>query len=273
MLTRRTLLASLAAAGFAPAQQSNTLHLRARSRREGIPFERALLWKPAETAIIVCDMWNDHYCKSSARRLEAMLPRMNRTLNEARGLGVHIIHAPSGTMDQYEGTPQRKRMKSVKPSTPPVPIASWCYLDLKDESALPIDDATEPCDDDRVGARVRVFNRQHPGLEIKEPDGVSDSGPEIYSFIIQQGIKNAAMMGVHTNMCVLGRPFGIRQLKRLGMNVVLARDLTDAMYDPRQAPWVSHERGTSLIIEHVEKFWCPTVMGDDLTRTTKGAAA
>ncbi len=55
--------------------------------------------------------------------------------------------------------------------------------------------------------------------------------------------------------------------------MVLARDLTDAMYDPRQAPWVSHERGTNLIIEHVEKFWCPSIEGGDLTRLDRGAAA
>jgi len=42
-------------------------------------------------------------------------------------------------------------------------------------------------------------------------------------------------MGVHANMCGLGRPFGIRQLTRVGMNVSLARDLTGAMYDPREA--------------------------------------
>ena len=35
---------------------------------------------------------------------------------------------------------------------------------LVDEAALPVDDATEPCDDDRVGARVRVFNRQQMDL-------------------------------------------------------------------------------------------------------------
>jgi hypothetical protein len=64
---------------------------------------------------------------------------------------------------------------------------------------------------------------------------------------------------------VLGRSFGIRQQVRLGMNVVLARDLTDAMYDPRQRPWVTHDRGTELIVEHIERHWCPSVLSQDLT--------
>lgn len=37
---------------------------------------------------------------------------------------------------------------------------------------------------------------------------------------------------VHTNMCVLGRPFGLRQLSRLGKNVALVRDLTDTSAPP-----------------------------------------
>jgi hypothetical protein len=65
-------------------------------------------------------------------------------------------------------------------------------------------------------------------------------------------------------MCVLGRPFGIRQQVRLGMNVALARDLTDAMYDPRQRPYVPHDRGTELVVEHIERYWCPSILGADL---------
>ena len=73
------------------------------------------------------------------------------------------------------------------------------------------------------------------------------------------------MMGVHTNMCVLGRPFGIRQQVKMDLNVALVRDLTDTMYDPRHPPYVSHERGTELVIEHIEKYWCPSFESVDLT--------
>jgi hypothetical protein len=79
-------------------------------------------------------------------------------------------------------------------------------------------------------------------------------------------------MGVHTNMCVVGRPFGLRQMARNGKNVVLARDLTDSMYDPRTRPFVSHARGTELVIEHIETMWCPSILGEDLTRVIPGSA-
>ena len=72
------------------------------------------------------------------------------------------------------------------------------------------------------------------------------------------------LMGVHLNMCVLGRPFGIRQLVNLGKDVVLVRDLTDTMYDPRQKPHVDHFTGTDLVVEHVERYWCPSITSVDL---------
>jgi hypothetical protein len=44
-----------------------------------------------------------------------------------------------------------------------------------------------------------------------------------------------------------------------GMRVALVRDLTDTMYNPERAPNVSHFAGTRLMIEHVEKYWCPSI--------------
>ena len=71
-------------------------------------------------------------------------------------------------------------------------------------------------------------------------------------------------MGVHLNMCVLGRSFGIRGQTALGRNVVVVRDLTDAMYNPAMPPQVSHQEGVELIMEHIEKYWCPSIDSDDL---------
>jgi hypothetical protein len=38
------------------------------------------------------------------------------------------------------------------------------------------------------------------------------------------------------------------------------------MYDPKDRPFVSHERGTELVIEHIEKHWAPTTKSDDLVK-------
>lgn len=230
------------------------------------PKERVVGWQAAETAIIICDMWDDHYCKSAAQRVGVMVPRMNETITHARSNGVQIIHSPSGTLDLYTDTPHRKRVVNAKAAKPPIPLAAWCHCDETREPELPVETAKCACDDPVVGAYVRKYTRQHAGLDIIGYDGIGENGQEIFNFLTQEGIKNVALMGVHTNMCVLGRPFGIRQLVKLGFNVVLVRDLTDAMYDPRQPPFVSHARGTELVIEHIERYWCPTILATDLTR-------
>lgn len=253
------------------------LRLNLRERKAGPDgkiqiVDRTADWKVSETAIIVCDMWDDHFCKSAAQRVGVMVPRMNAILSAAREHGVMIIHAPSGTMDLYAGTPHRERMVQAKPSKPPFPVGNWCNLDPQREPELPVDVSKCSCDDPIVGPKVRRYTRQHAGLDITGYDGVSDSGTEIYNFCEQEGIRNIVIMGVHTNMCVLGRPFGIRQNVKLGRNVVLVRDLTDAMYDPRQPPYVSHARGTELVIEHIERHWCPSIRSEDLTRVLPGSA-
>jgi nicotinamidase-related amidase len=93
---------------------------------------------------------------------------------------------------------------------------------------------------------------------------VSADGQEIYNLFQQRGITNVIMTGVHTNMCVLGRSFGIRQMVMIGKNVVLARDLTDGLYDPRKPPHVSHDEGVALLIGHIERYWCASIPSSDL---------
>jgi nicotinamidase-related amidase len=254
------------------------LRLHLQERRETTPksgefklVERTVDWDVAETAIIICDMWDDHWCKSCAQRVAVMAPKMNGVITAARNHGVMIIHAPSDTMDRYADTPYRKRMQQARTVTPPVPILKRCTRDESKEPALPIDVSKSDCDDPIPGHEGNVHSREHPGLDITGFDGISDKGEEIFNFCQQEGIKNIALMGVHANYCILARSFGVRQLTRLGMNVVLVRDLTDAMYDPRQPPFVSHTRGTELVIEHIEKYWCPSVLSEDMTRVVAGS--
>ena len=108
------------------------------------------------------------------------------------------------------------------------------------------------------------WKRQVAGIEIESKDFITDDGVENWSILEHRGIENVMLVGVHTNMCVLGRPFGLRQLSKNGKNVVLVRDLTDTMYNPKMTPYVSHFSGTDLIVKHVEANVCPTVSSDQI---------
>jgi nicotinamidase-related amidase len=255
---------------IAPASQGSMLPLRLRRRIEvekGSGQYRLATttehWEPRETAIIICDMWDRHWCKGATRRIVEMAPRINQVITEARARGVLIIHAPSRTMDFYEQTPQRRLAREAPVARPPVPLRQWCPLDAGREPPLPIDDSDGGCDCQPPCKHDSQRRRQIDAIKIGEGDAITDS-LEAFYLLEQRGIKNVILMGVHVNMCILGRPFGIRQMVYQGKNVVLMRDLTDTMYNSRQRPLVSHFAGTNLVIEHIEKYWCPTITSDDI---------
>ena len=179
-------------------------------------------------------------------------------LEKARARGVLIIHAPSDTMNFYQDAPQRKAALSIPKADPPPPR-------LLDSPKLPIDDSDGGCDTEG-DKQYRAWSRQHASIVIGPNDLISDNGGEVYSALKLRSIQTLFVMGVHTNMCILNRTFAIKQMTRWGVNCVLIRDLTDAMYDPNDAPRVSHQRGTELVIEHIEKHWCPSVLSTQLLK-------
>lgn len=237
-------------------------------------------WLPSNTAVIVCDMWDLHHCRNAVIREGEMAPRMNAVLEKARNQGVLIIHAPSSCMKAYEGTPARERAKSASPAARlPDKIDEWCRKLPSEENVIyPIDQTNGGEDDDPAIHARWAKELESKGLNPKAPwsrqidilridqdkDAISDSGSEIWNLLESRGIQNVILMGVHLNMCVAGRPFGLRQLAKNGKHVVLMRDLTDAMYDPRAWPFVSHQQGLDLFIRHTEKRICPTITSDQL---------
>jgi nicotinamidase-related amidase len=228
--------------------------------------EQRAQWNPKRTAIVVCDMWDDHWCPNAAKRVAELAVPMNAVLKAARERGVFIIHAPSSVTKFYEGTPQRKRAQSAPFAKTPAPLSraerwgtNWCWPNPDREPELPIDDSDMGCDCDEDYAPHAPWTRQIATLEIADEDAITDNGQETWNLLQERKIDNVILMGVHLNMCVLGRPFGIRQMTYLGKNVVLMRDMTDTMYNPKKPPHVSHFEGTDLVIGHVERHWCPTI--------------
>jgi type 1 glutamine amidotransferase/nicotinamidase-related amidase len=246
-----------------PARNAGLLKLHLRSRLETFKgsgaWDEVLVEKAlptAKTAIIICDMWDQHWCQGASKRCDELAAKMAPVIEAARSRGIQIIHAPSETMGFYADLPARRRMQEV-PAVPPPKL-----LDVA-EPPLPIDDSDGGCDTAEKPWYL-AWTRQNPRLSIADEDALSDSGAEVYGFLRQAGIENLIVMGVHTNMCVLGRSFGIRQMTRMGIRCILVRDLTDTMYDPQDRPQVSHAEGTELVVQHIEKYWCPSITSSDL---------
>ena len=241
------------------------VNLRLRSPSTTLPGQFQLLnqteqWNADETAIIICDMWDKHWCKSATDRVGEMATYMNQVIGLAREQGVFIIHAPSDVTDYYEDHPARKRAINAPASSQlPPEIKSWCTWIDEDESVVyPIDQSDGGCDCGDCDS-YRAWKKQIGTIDIRPEDAISSSGEEIWNLMEARGIENVILLGVHTNMCVLGRPFGLRNMARYGKNVVLMRDLTDTMYNPERWPYVNHFTGTDLIVEHIEKYICSTI--------------
>jgi nicotinamidase-related amidase len=230
-------------------------------------------WNSKKTALIICDMWDDHWCKSASRRVGEMAPALNYTVKAARMQGIFIIHAPSSVVDFYKDTPQRNLAQKapfakapIKLSTSPRWGTAWCWTDGRREGVLPIDDSDMGCSCKGKKCEIReAWKRQNKLIDIAEGDAVTDNGQETYNLLADRGVDNVILCGVHLNMCVLGRPFAIRQMVKVGKNVALMRDMTDTMYNPERPPGVDHFTGTDLVIEHIEKFWCPSFTSTDIT--------
>ena len=266
MVLSTVALLAFTASAAPPTNQEIKLQLRTQVQ----PFHANGPWVEAQfesaivsskTAIIITDMWDKHWCKGATHRVGLIAQRMEPLLALARDADILIIHAPSETMEFYRDAPGRLLAENAPQSLPPPELTF-------SDAPLPIDDSDEGCD--TPGDKPhKAWSRETEALTIAPGDVISDQGQEIYNVLRQHHIDTVLFMGVHANMCILNRSFGVRQLSKWGLRCVLVRDLTDAMYNPASRPFVSHAAGTELVIEHIEKYWAPTATSSALTTALK----
>jgi hypothetical protein len=234
---------------------------------------QAVRWDPKETAFIICDMWDDHWCKGAAARV-VEAGRADEP-DDRRGpppRGLHHPRSPSTCTGFYKDSPARKRAQQAPLAKAPAPLSEkdrwgtkWCWPDPAREPDLPIDDSDMGCDCASKCTIREAWTREIAAIDIDQSlDAITDDGQETVNLLAQRDIRNVVLLGVHLNMCVLGRPFAIRQMVHQGRNVSLIRDMTDTMYCSKMRPKVNHFAGTDLVVEHIEKYWCPSFTSADV---------
>ena len=98
-------------------------------------------------------------------------------------------------------------------------------------------------------------------------DGICEPLQPVWNLMQARGIRHIIVTGTAANMCVMGKPLGIRNLVQHGLEVVLARDMTRPMYNPASPPYVNLPEATRMMTEYYEKFWCPTLTGAELLKS------
>ena len=221
-----------------------------------IVAERMAL-NPEKTAIIVIDMWNFHWCMTASERVSAMAPRMNRALSIARALGMQVIWNPSDVVTAYSGYPQYERA-----------IAVACRAVPQERPPLAAQ-FTAPAGACMCGAGLHCcgnygWDAMHPDLAIGSNDLIASSTDEIYALLADRSITDIIYMGVHTNMCVFGKPGAMSSMWSAGFRCLLADDLNDAFtaYDPDKS--YTPDRGTTEIGENLLKAGVQSInMGEN----------
>src|SRR5579883_2478267 len=98
------------------------MHLAPRRRRLGQDVSGYTTWQTIaeprtlssdQAALVLCDVWDRHWCRAADERLAALLAPMNRLAGAWREPGLRTAHAPSNTMTSSTATPP--------------PSAPWTY--------------------------------------------------------------------------------------------------------------------------------------------------
>jgi hypothetical protein len=72
------------------------------------PSTEVARWRANETALVLIDLWDDHWCDAMAERGIDLSLRVNRTAARLRAHGVHIVHSPSApALAFYASSPAR----------------------------------------------------------------------------------------------------------------------------------------------------------------------
>lgn len=216
-----------------------------------------------KSALLLCDVYNNHWCKEQTKRYEAIAQKIGRVASAFQKKGMCVVHSPSGCTTKYVDTSQYQRMIPFLQApplthrrdipTPHVPITT------------PRTERCECCCTPRCDPHS-TWTCEHQYIPLGEKDIICDNGPSIYLYLEKQGITTLFYAGFALNMCMLERDFGIPQMLRWGINCLFIRDLTDVFYISMDASKMTHDAALQGIVSYVEDTYCPSVTSEELLR-------
>ena len=228
------------------------LTLRTRNPKTNEILTASKTIDPTKTCVMIIDSWNYHWCMTATQRVVAMVPRWNRALECARKLGMTVIWAPSDAANQYAGSRQRERARGVRYEKVPK------LRDLTCEFTCPFTFHT-PC---MCGPGIHChcnygWDGICPDLFIAEDDLITCGLEEAYSVCKQRGITDLLFTGLHTNMCLFGKPDALKAMHSAGFDCAVARDINDAFtgYFPEKG--LTPDHGTEHTDDDLERAGVP----------------
>jgi nicotinamidase-related amidase len=243
---------------------------------------------PKKIGIMIVDMWASQGARypDAVARLDYLAPVINQITAAARDRGTSVIHVTCGAYPNYTDTPMFRNVVALPGQT------------LPPANDYTIDDPS-PADNSQVPPGIKLhaghFSTDsisiHPDLAL-DPQydlmtraatgdwGYGGAGQQdLWNIIHQRGLTHLFYVGCHTNMCVIGRSFGIENILKTGADIkcVLLREPLEAYtvngrdWENKEDPAWTPDTGNNYVLEQLEKHvltaeFVPIVQGRDDSR-------
>jgi nicotinamidase-related amidase len=213
----------------------------------------------AQCALVLLDVWNQHYLKDTEARAEQIIQRRLRPLLAAsRQAALPIVHAPSSDQAREH--------------------AQWLRLPGWDQPSWPQDDSWPPTsfrhsegeyasyrlpEEARDGEREahRAGLRIHPDMQPIQGEPVIATGQELHLWCRNKGILFLLFAGFNTNACILHRDYGTIDMSRRGYTVIIVRDCTTGMESAATHATLTQTNNAILLSEMFGRY---SVTSDEL---------
>jgi len=188
---------------------ADTLTARVRVRRAAADgsdeaHEETEVWRAADTALVIVDMWAEHECVAAALRVAALAPRVAAFAAALRDRGALIVHAPSSGVDEMApGFPEpRARARAgaaacarrEECALAGVTHAGSAHPPLPREPPLPFP-AGCPSASSPSGPEAGPLHAQHAGVPVFPNDALSDSAEEIAGLLRAERVNQVPPRG------------------------------------------------------------------------------
>jgi hypothetical protein len=208
-------------------------------------------------ALLSIGMWSCHKCKIASEKLNEISINANLLMKKIRDGGGKIIHGSSTLVN----LPQYKKMRDNITSVPEAKLHDYGMVSYP---PVPIDDSDGGiCELNEDYDRKKVLMNPHIEMD-HDTDVISGHNKEILNYLIFHNIDLLLICGTHTNMCVLDRMYGVKNLIRFGLKTVIIRDLVDVVHNPKMSPFTERNKTNEIMAEWIEEYFCPTIHSEDI---------
>lgn len=277
--------------------------LTVRFRQNGRICERPMSIEPSHIAIVIIDLWDQHWCRSATERLDQLATALNPFLDVAREAGMRVIHAPDcdiGRLETYREP--LKHLPSYElpvaiPWRPPLPPGArtatcecdWmrsCYLKRFPDFERDVENYQRLAGQRKAfGAYIKAKGyrkvdhqkKVHPKLQFQENDVVIQNVKELYGLVQHHSIYALWYTGMASNRCVSwSKPYSMLGMKRLGVETYFVRDMVKGItgngFNPDtnevDLSWTP-EVGDQKIVAHLEAYFGPSLDSSQIVTSSR----